>query len=316
MCKLAAITATPSSTLKKSTAEDVITAAHSAISKSERHGFGFAQAGANGLRARFVDPSTYHGMDDLPAFGKRVGAIIGGFKVAGDASQSGSYRPDRAIIMHGRTATCGISLRNTHPFRLHGWTLAHNGVIDWAGAPDPARTAAVSCDSEHLLYSIANAKSLDAAKDDLQNITGYAAFLALSPTGRLIVARDDRATLYAGITAKGRWIFGTTKAIVDAQADALGARGVTAYELDDWTWLDFAPGGDVELSSWKHGQATARQIGFSQQSLGRSWEPGQTPGKRHRKHYPATAAGATLYDGYGLPGQVTSTAWGDGYGEQ
>jgi len=306
MCKLAAITATPSSTLKKSAAEAIIGAAHAVITKSERHGFGFAQAGNNGLRGRFVDPFDYHGIDALPDFGRRAGAITGAFKIAGGAAQGGHYRPDRALIMHGRTATCGISLRNTHPFRLHGWTLAHNGVVDWAGGKDDARTAAVSCDSEHLLFTIANAKSLDQAKSELENITGYAAFLALSPTGRLIVARDDRATLYAGITAKGRWIFGTTKAIVEAQAEAIGAKGVTAYELDAWTWLDFAPGGDVELSSWKHGQATATQIGFSQASLGRTWEPGAGAGdgKKARRH-------RTLYSS---PGLTTAGAW-DGVGD-
>jgi Glutamine amidotransferase domain len=302
MCKLAAITATPSQTLKKSTAEDVITAAHHAIAKTERHGFGFAQAGANGLRARFVNPEDFRGLDALPAFGKRAGVMVQGFKVAGTAAQGGAYRPDRAVIMHGRTATCGISLRNTHPFRLHGWTLAHNGVVDWAGAEDPARAAAVSCDSEHLLFCIANAKTLDAAKAELENITGYAAFMALSPTGRLIVARDDRATLFAGITSRGRWIFGTTKAIVDAQADAIGAKGVTPYELDAWTWLDFAPGGDVELSTWKHGHATAAQIGFSQASLGKAWSPGAGETRRHKSRR-----------AYGSPGLLSAGAW-DGAG--
>mgnify|MGYP006268991143 CR=1 FL=1 len=108
-------------------------------------------------------------------------------------------------------------------------------------------------------------------KEAIENITGYAAFMALSPQGKLVVAVDNRASLYAGITSKGRWIFGTTPIIVDAIADAWNAKQVTPFAVDDWVWMEFDPSSHTpDVSHWKHAEATQKQLGYSQRSLGYS----------------------------------------------
>lgn len=273
MCKLAGWTSSKESKLTKVAADDAIIAAHKVISQTERDGFGYAQAGSSGLRAKFVDPKEYKGIDCLSNLYRRAGKAAGAFSTAYRTSIEGAYKPDKSTIIHGRTATCGISLENVHPFRRKGWTLAHNGVCGYAGK-DQGEHSKTTCDSQHLLICMADNTPTEKRKEDLQNITGYAAFLALNPQGKLFVAVDDTASLYAGITSKGRWIFGTNAKIVEAIADAWKCKGVTAYPLDNWTWLEFDPACNKEpvLSEWKHRKANERQLGFASQSLGSTWD--------------------------------------------
>jgi hypothetical protein len=132
----------------------------------------------------------------------------------------------------------------------------------------------------------------------LRNINGYAAFLALNQQGKLIVAVDEKASLYAGITKKNRWIFGTRPEIVEAIAKAWGCKDVDAYPIANWTWMEFnATGQDPDLSEWMHGAASQKQMGFASKSLGASWDK-----STHRKrkdsqnshgylpYYPATTS--------------------------
>ncbi len=279
MCKLAGWTSSKEHPLTKQAADDAIIAAHKIITQTERDGFGYAQSGSTGLRAKFVDPKEYKGIDCLANLYKRAGKGAGAFATAYRTSIEGSYKPSGSMIIHGRTATCGISLENVHPFRRKGWTLAHNGVCGYSGT-DQKEHSKVSCDSQHLLICMADNTPTEKRKEDLENITGYAAFLALNQQGKLFVAVDDTATLYAGITSKGRWIFGTKPNIVEAIADAWKCKGVTAYPIDSWTWLEFeAAGGEPELGEWKHKKANERQLGFASQSLGASWDT-----SKHRKY--------------------------------
>jgi hypothetical protein len=107
-------------------------------------------------------------------------------------------------------------------------------------------------------------------KKDLESVQGYAAFLALAPDGRLIVAVDATASLYAGITNKGRWIFGTTPTIVSAIADAWNASNVSPFAIEPWSWLSFVPNAkEPTLTAWQHAQSTWQESRFSGRSLGR-----------------------------------------------
>jgi hypothetical protein len=124
-------------------------------------------------------------------------------------------------------------------------------------------------DSQHLLIAIATHHSSEARREALANITGYAAIMAIGPDGQMIVARDSTASLYAGITAKGRWLFGTTTEIVMAQAEAMGARGVVATSLDDWAWLEFAQGvRDPVVLDWHHERASTAHWSHAARSIG------------------------------------------------
>lgn len=292
MCKLAAWTTTTNNPLSKAAAARAILAAKNAM-KCQQDGFGFAQHGDTGLHGRFVNPSDFVGLDALPTLTRTAGAAAPAFAVTNRAQQTGNYRPTRSVILHGRTATMGRGLDNTHPFKREGWTLAHNGVVTWDGKPSETHKS-VTCDSQHLLLCMTENGTDETRKKDLENIQGYAAFLALAPDGRLIVAVDATASLYAGITNKGRWIFGTTPAIVSAIAAAWKAANVSPFVVEPWTWLSFAPNAkEPTLSKWSHKRSTWQEDRFSGRSLGRK--------AKHRHSYTSTAADEEAEKVYAFP---------------
>lgn len=315
MCKLAGWTASKHQQLNKPSAARALAAVHGIIANRERDGFGFAQAGENSLRGRFVDPAEFHGLDAWPELADRAGDALAAFSAAWRAEQTGRYKETKPMMIHGRTATCGINLNNTHPFRLAGWTLAHNGVVSWHGKKCKKHKSA-TCDSQHILACLANGNTDQARKELLSDLSGYAAFLATSPDGRLIVARDNLASLFAGITNKGRWIFGTTAEIVEAIADAWKCKGVTAHSLDAWAWLDFpANGGEPTVSEWKHKGSTAKESRFSSRSIGReisgfrstAWAHGSTDWAKSTPTSQAAEIHATSTDEN--PNQPTDSAF-------
>jgi hypothetical protein len=282
--------------LVKSAADAAIQAAFKKITLTERDGFGFAQSGSAGLRSRFLVPSEFHSIDGTATLHKRAGKAAGAFSTTYRTAHEGVYKPNHHLIAHGRTATCGVSLENVHPFRRKGWTLAHNGVVSYKTDKADKSHDKVTCDSQHLLICMADHNTTEARKEALKHITGYAAFLALSPQGKLVVAVDDTARLYAGITNRGRWIFGTTEAIVEAVADAWKSKGVKAYPIDAWTWLEFdMEGNDPELSEWKHGKASSTQMGFAGKSLG--WSAAEYK-RRKSVNRSVDSHGTYTYGGY------------------
>lgn len=106
-----------------------------------------------------------------------------------------------ALLIHGRKATCGINLDNTHPMlsQCETHALIHNGIVQ----SDTIKNITSSCDSELLLNAM-----LQQGLPGLKEITGYFAFGLLSQ-GRLTIAKDNTANLYHAKTSRGH-AFGTT----------------------------------------------------------------------------------------------------------
>jgi hypothetical protein len=304
MCKLAGWTAGKDSPLSRNSADRALIAACEAISKTERCGFGFAQSGPSGLHGRFVEPSDFRSLDTLPSLYDLSGRGYAAFTAAHRSEQTGYYHRNKPTIVHGRTATCAVNLANTHPFRHKGWTLAHNGVVTWHGKQTKEHRKA-TCDSQHLLYALVDhAGDREAQQAAMKHITGYAAFLALSPRGRLIVAVDAMASLYAGITKKGRWIFGTKPSIIEAIADAWGCKGVEAFAIEPWTWMEFAAGhGEPDsITKWQHGEVTRHEAKHSQRSLGRSLADEAWEARRSEfSVYSSGKSGSSCYRTYPVP---------------
>jgi predicted glutamine amidotransferase len=268
MCKLAGWTSTKAKPLNKSAADRGLIAAAKAIS-CQRDGFGFAQSNT-GLHGRFVTPSDFGTLDALPQLLRAAGTAANAFAVTDRAEQTGNYRPTGSMVIHGRTATMGRGLINTHPFKLEGWTLAHNGVIDWTGKKSESHKS-VTCDSQHLLLCMTENATDETRKKDLESIQGYAAFIALAPDGRLIVAVDNIASLHAAITNKGRWIFGTTAEIVRSIGRAWGTKNLNPFAVRPWSWLSFGPNAtQPTVTDWKHKGSSWNQDKFSSRSLGKS----------------------------------------------
>lgn len=271
MCKLSGWTSSKTNPLNAAAANRALLAAHKIISKTEQDGFGFSQPSARGLHGRFIEPKNFRGLDSLPRLFSRAGDSFDAFEASWNAEQTGKYHAAKPVIIHGRTATCGVSLNNCHPFRHDGWTMAHNGVVSWGGEQSKLHKNA-TCDSQHILYCLTDGRTSKERKALLESIQGYAAFIAHGPRGEVIVARDDTANLYAGITKSGRWLFGTTAAIVDAVADAMNCRNVDAFRLDDYVWLEFAPDAPrPTVSTWHHAAAVQKQWKHASASLGSTW---------------------------------------------
>lgn len=195
MCKLFIYTKHDSSKLFQT-----IEAAWRVMSTTERDGFGAAWITRRGRIgwAKSSSPALRH---TLPDFVSGFGAVDG-------ADSDGG-----ALIIHGRTATCGVSLENTHPFIDGRTALVHNGVVSsevWDNVDS-------SCDSELLLRAY-NHGGITAVESGIQ---GYYAFAHLSTSKgkvHLHVARDNKASLYTGKIG-GAWCFATR----DTQLQAAGA---------------------------------------------------------------------------------------------
>lgn len=202
MCKLVAITNMPEG-ISHSRLNAIIVRAGQLLADSQPDGLGLSIVTNSGNRytERHVDPDTFNGVGcalytvrSLPK-GLRTTLREGvSFDVKGKVPDLTTMR---SLIMHGRTATCGKNITNTHPFskydeRLGGdWTIAHNGVVDWDGKSTlPLDT---TCDSEHLLNCYAY---LDGEKSFVDNISGYAAIVGFTPSGEMFAFRDDKAPLH------------------------------------------------------------------------------------------------------------------------
>lgn len=109
-----------------------------------------------------------------------------------------------AVIGHGRTATCGVSVENTHPFVHDNFALVHNGVV----SSDKYKNEISTCDSELILQAFMAGGIHEVEK----HIEGYYACFILEKTAHktiLHVIKDDMAELHTG-KIKGSWVFATT----------------------------------------------------------------------------------------------------------
>ena len=165
------------------------------------------------------------------------------------------------LLIHGRTATCGVNLENTHPMLDNGRAaLVHNGVV----RSDSIHNVETTCDSELLLraWDQGGAKSLD-------QITGYFAFGLLirrRDGWHAVVAKGDSAKLRIGHHKKFGWAWGTN----DDVLEVAGVRGVASQRA--MTACVFAPDGSCDIQKFSKGREKIT-------SLARSWEVAS--GARH-----------------------------------
>lgn len=157
------------------------------------------------------------------------------------------------LIIHGRKATCGVNLENTHPMlddkRQRG-LLIHNGIVETENETlDPVTS---SCDSEILLRAM-----LQKGTKGLEDVTGYFAFAYLRPASRkhvwsLTVVKDNVASLHVG--HKSDVIaFGTTPHAVQLILN----ENVATWPVKDNTAMLFTAKAKPRMWSVKKGQKPA-----------------------------------------------------------
>lgn len=204
MCKLIAISGLSVKGRKQSNA--LIKKTSELLGSSQRDGYGFAIGTGNvadmslGVYIeRYLNPSVVTGMGTIKSSRTLLPSSIKTVLKDGVDFDSHGIMPsgkmvNAPFIAHGRTATCGKFISNTHPFtgKHNGkqWTIAHNGVVEWNGDKLPLHT---TCDSEYLLNCYLYLNGEQSFKD---GIAGYAAIVGINPEGEMFALRDDRAPLY------------------------------------------------------------------------------------------------------------------------
>jgi hypothetical protein len=198
MCKLIGISKMSVRTLKQ--ASHLIKVSSEMLGASQKDGFGYALNSDTGNYVeKYVNPNDCAGLSvikdsiDMMPLSLKTKIVEGvDFEVNGHRPKSG--KAIGAYIAHGRTATCGKNIANTHPFsgfNKDGQVIiAHNGVVEWDGVSLPLST---TCDSEHLLNCFVH---LDGEQSFKDGISGYAAITGINPAGELFVLRDNKAPLY------------------------------------------------------------------------------------------------------------------------
>lgn len=204
MCKLIAISGLSVKGRKQSNA--LIKKTSELLGASQRDGYGFAigtgkvsDMSLGVYIERYINPAVVTGMGTLKQSRNTMpSGIKTVLKDGVDFDSQGDMPSGKLVeapfIAHGRTATCGKVIDNTHPFtgKNNGkqWTIAHNGVVEWSGINLPLKT---TCDSEHLLNCFLY---LNGEQSFTEGIAGYAAIVGINPEGEMFALRDDRAPLY------------------------------------------------------------------------------------------------------------------------
>lgn len=205
MCKILGITS-----IKADEREKITELVWSSMSSTERSGYGSAWNSADGIG--YIKKSDIYVRQSLP-FGE------GFFEERKLPYESG------ALIVHGRTATCGVNLENTHPFILENYALIHNGIVDSKKYINQIST----CDSELILQAFIDGGIKAVAK----HIEGWYACMIIEklPNGEhfLHVFKDKSTNLYVG-SLNDEFVFATTIELVEG----IGGKVLAKFKGDTY----------------------------------------------------------------------------------
>jgi len=285
MCKIISFTNASKLDIKK--ASEVIGEILLGI---ERDGYGYAVQGSQNVfgekcvAPKFTSRLNAHNVVDLPIIEKRQSL----FGVAD--------KPTGAAIFHGRTSTNDKGLLNCHPMQRDGWHLIHNGVVTDHGEKYKKIT---TNDSEDVLTRlIAGIEQVE------KHLSGYYAFCAIDPQGRLHVARDSIATLYmAKVPRLDSYIIATTESLIELTCKKLKLKHGAIDKIASDSYAIFDNG--VMISSQKIKPRGYDQVhaGYASLSLGRELAP-------------ACASAFSALDSYGYAGDSILDSIGNGYASE
>jgi len=252
MCKIVTLTNT-----KKINFEQKINKLGNVLTKIEKDGFGYATVGEKGV---FGEKSLDRNFESrMQTFDPTPKSII---KI--NSETFGTYsKPTGPMILHGRTSTNDAGLLNCHPMIKNDHYLVHNGVVSDHG-PDYQKST--TNDSEDVLHRfIEGVTSLQTA------LTGYYAFTAIDPQGRLHVLRDRIAELnIAWCSQYDTYIIATTKSLLQSVADTLKAKIGPINEIKDDIYMIFEGNQIVHTESIKSLGYSRKEAAYASKSLGRS----------------------------------------------
>jgi hypothetical protein len=150
-------------------------------------------------------------------------------------------KPTGPAMFHGRTSTNDRGLVNCHPMHKESWHLIHNGVVTDHGEKYVKNT---TNDSEDLLHRL-----ILGMGDVEKHLSGYYAFTAIDPQGRLHVGRDSIATLYMAWLPKiESYLFCTTVELLESVCKALSIKYGPIDKVQDNSYF-ILNGNDLAFTS-------------------------------------------------------------------
>lgn len=244
------------SKVKKPVRATNIIAAH--VTATEKDGFGYAILGTEGVYGE-----KYVGKEDFMSVHGLGPDKQMDFAVKNRSSFGLKSKNVGPAIFHGRTSTNSKGLANCHPMQRGGFHLIHNGVVSNKG---PAYDNVTNNDSEHVVHYLAT-KGIEGIA---QNLTGYYAFMAIGPDGKLHVAKDSIANLHcAWVESLDSYVFGTTESlIVDCMAE-LGIKHGPIYAVANDTYLLLQKNEVLEYKTFKSRGYEYNEAKWASKSLGR-----------------------------------------------
>lgn len=225
----------------------------------ERDGFGYAVLGRNGVYGeKSTAPTTFKTRINRPNV-VNLPTIV-------EPRHSMFGTPGAAIgpaMFHGRTSTNSKDLVNVHPMIRESWHLIHNGVVTDHG---PAYPKLTSNDSEDVLHRL-----IQGISHVERDLSGYYAFTAIDPNGRLHVCRDSNAELYiAWVPKLESWVIGTTESLILKSLSALDLVCGPIDKIKSDVYFIFSRNEVIHCQSIKPRGYDREQSQFAELSLGRS----------------------------------------------
>lgn len=191
MCKIAILTCHNPDKLK-----DIIESVWRSMAATEKDGYGAAWVKPDGTLG-YCKSSTTTIEEAMPDFCLSFGEST---KLESNGGP---------LLIHGRTATCGVNLENTHPILCGDSAMVHNGIVN----SKRFHNVETTCDSELLVHAMRK-DGVTALENDIE---GYYAFglLTVSRKGSVLdVVRDATASLHAGRLPGDGWVFATTQYLI------------------------------------------------------------------------------------------------------
>lgn len=252
MCKI--LTFTNFEKLKTKKASEAI---GKIIQKSEQDGYGYAIQGQTNvygektISENFISRMFEQHIVKLPIFEKTY-------------EKFGKYeKPKGPAMFHGRTCTNDYGLLNCHPLEKQDYYLIHNGVVRDNG---PNYKKVTTNDTEDLLHRFI--QGIDQVE---KNLTGYYAFAAIDPNGRLHIVRDAIAELYIAWSPDAEsFIFGTTELLIKSSCQALNIKHGPIEKMLEDTYLIFEKNKLVHQQSIDSLGYEYEQAKYAEKSLGYS----------------------------------------------
>lgn len=242
MCKIMCIAGVDKSKVKN--LQKFMAAMVAPLTASDPHGFGYAAISAStGLYGeRWLSPADAFktrkdvSPNDAPLLA-HLGAVLEP-AITYNSFGTASGEDIQAVLLHGRYATCDVSIANTHPFVRGTTALIHNGVISNSYQ---LKKITSTCDSEVILneYVESNVSvNADNIQDVAYSLEGYYAcgVLARGASGHWImdVFRDDKAELYCTFVKElGTTVFCTSDSILRAIWRLTGFTTGTVFKVRD-----------------------------------------------------------------------------------